>query len=122
MSKVKNFKQFVNENYDLVSQFKGDHHGNPTGKNEYLNSLGLDEDGIKTLEIWINIMKNDENWIKQTYPNGADKSLLQSTDLLFYTTPPNTPNVDDSIERLRISDTGNVGIATASPLSLFCLK
>jgi hypothetical protein len=60
-----------NENYDLVSQFKGDHHGNPMEKNKYLNSLGLDEDGIKTLEIWINTMKSDEHWFNQTYPNGS---------------------------------------------------
>lgn len=64
-------KQFVNENYDLVSQFKGDHHGNPMGKNKYLNSLGLDEDGIQTIEIWINTMLRDEYWFNQTYPNGA---------------------------------------------------
>jgi hypothetical protein len=71
IDKVKNFKQFVNENYDLVSQFKGDHHGNPMEKNKYLNALGLDEDGIKTIEIWINTMKSDEYWFNQTYPNGA---------------------------------------------------
>lgn len=32
IDKVKNFNQFINENYDLVSQFKGDHHGNPMEK------------------------------------------------------------------------------------------
>jgi len=70
-NKIKNFKQFIIEHYDLVSQFKGDHHGNPMDKNEYLNSLGLDEDGIKTIEMWINTMKSDENWYNQNYPNGA---------------------------------------------------
>jgi hypothetical protein len=61
----------LNEDYDLVSQFKGDHHGSRIEKNKYLNSLGLDEDGIKTLEIWINTMKNDKNWFNQKYPNGG---------------------------------------------------
>lgn len=69
---MKHLKRF-NENfgYDLVSQFKGDHHGNPMQKNEYLNSLGLDEFGIKTLEGWINTLKSDEHWMSQTFPNGA---------------------------------------------------
>jgi hypothetical protein len=78
IDKVKNFKQFVNENYDLVSQFKGDHHGNPMEKNKYLNSLGLDEEGIKTLEIWINTMKSDETWFNKTYPNGSSYADLIS--------------------------------------------
>jgi hypothetical protein len=70
------WKQFlnedINENYDLVSQFKGNHHGNPMEKNKYLNSLGLDEAGIETIQIWINLMKSDEDWFNRTYPNGAD--------------------------------------------------
>jgi len=49
-SKIKNFTLFINENYDLVSQFKGDHHGSPMPKNKYLTSLGLDEYGIETLQ------------------------------------------------------------------------
>jgi hypothetical protein len=72
IDKVKNFKQFVNENYDLVSQFKGDHHGNPMEKNKYLNALGLDEDGIKTIEIWINTMKTTIN----EFVNSQDKIKL----------------------------------------------
>lgn len=64
-------RKFLNENYDLVSQFKGDHHGNPMEKNKYLNALGLDEDGIKTIEVWINTMRSDEYWFTQKYPNGA---------------------------------------------------
>ena len=71
IDKVKNFKQFITENYDLVSQFKGDHNGSRMEKNKYLNSLGLDEDGIKTIEVWINTMKSDENWSNQTFPNGS---------------------------------------------------
>ena len=63
--------KFLNENYDLVSQFKGDHHGNPMEKNKYLNSLGLDEDGIKTIETWINLMRSDEYWHNKKYPNGS---------------------------------------------------
>jgi len=61
----------LNENYDLVSQFKGDHHGNPMEKNKYLNSLGLDEYGIETLQTWINLMKNDKDWYNRTFPNRA---------------------------------------------------
>ena len=64
--------------YDLVSQYKGFHDGNPLpGKNEFLHSLGLDEEGIETLETWVNLMVSDENWKKQTYPNG-----LNSTDII----------------------------------------
>jgi hypothetical protein len=79
INKIKNFGQFITENYDLVSQFKGDHYGNPMEKNKYLNSLGLDEDGIKTIEVWINTMKSDENWLNQTFPNG-----ISYVDLISY--------------------------------------
>jgi len=57
----------LNENntggYDLVSQFKLN--------NKYLKSLGLDEDGIETLQIWINLMKSDKNWFNKTFPQGS---------------------------------------------------
>jgi hypothetical protein len=52
---------------------------------------------------------------KQTYSSPALRQVIQSTDLAFFTTPPDTANVDDSVERLRITDTGNVGIGTSSP-------
>ena len=58
----------IEESYDFVSQFKGDHHGNPMPKNQYLNSLGLDGNGIKILEILFNLMRNDNNWYNQAYP------------------------------------------------------
>ncbi len=61
-----------NGHYDLVSQFKGVHHGNPLPfKNKFLTSLGLDEEGIETLETWLNLMTSDENWVEKTYPNGC---------------------------------------------------
>lgn len=42
--------------------------------------------------------------------------LAQGLDLVFYTTDSNgTANADNSIERLRIKDNGNVGIGTTSP-------
>lgn len=66
------FNDFVNENYDLVSQFKGNHNGNEMEKNEFLNSLGLDEDGIKTLETWINLLRADTNWIKAKFADGVN--------------------------------------------------
>ena len=53
---------------------------------------------------------------KQTYslvPTALH--LIQSTDLAFYTVPPGTGNYDDTLERLRITDVGNVGIGTTSP-------
>jgi hypothetical protein len=78
IDKVKNFKQFVNENYDLVSQFKGNHHGNPMPKNKFLNSLGLDEDGITTLQTWVNLMIADKTWLNRTYPNGFNDTALIS--------------------------------------------
>ena len=74
MKSLKNSGGILKENghYDLVSQFKGDHHGNPLpGKNKFLTSLGLDEEGIETLQTWLNLMTSDENWIEKTYPNGC---------------------------------------------------
>lgn len=42
--------------------------------------------------------------------------LAQGTDLAFYTTNSlQTPNADNSSERLRIKDNGNVGIGTTNP-------
>lgn len=72
------FNDFVNENYDLVSQFKGNHNGNEMEKNEFLNSLGLDEDGIKTLETWINLLRADQNWINAKFTDGVNfKNLIK---------------------------------------------
>ena len=52
---------------------------------------------------------------KQTYSSPTVRHLIQSTDLAFYTVPPSAGNYDDTLERLRITDTGNVGIGTTSP-------
>ena len=69
--KLKSFESFVNENWDLVSQFKGDHHGSKMEQNKYLLSLGLDERGIETLQILINLLKEDESWFNMKFPDGA---------------------------------------------------
>jgi len=60
----------LNEDYDLVSQFME--------KNEFLNSLGLDENGIKTLEGWINLLRVDDNWCNDNFPMGTNFSKLIS--------------------------------------------
>ena len=70
------FNDFVNENYDLVSQFKGEHDGNSMERNEFLNSLGLEEEGIKTLETWINLLRADTNWINAKFPDGVNSKKL----------------------------------------------
>ena len=56
---------------------------------------------------------------KQTYADTSARQAIQSTDLAFFTTPPDTYTTDSSIERLRITDTGNVGIGTTSPTATF---
>jgi hypothetical protein len=58
-------------NYDLLSQYKGDHHGNPMPKNQFLNSLALDERGISILQDLVNLISSDEHWMANVYPNGA---------------------------------------------------
>jgi hypothetical protein len=73
IDRVRNYKKSVNESYDLVSQFKGNHHGNPMPKNKYLNSLGLDQ-------IWINLMQDDKSWFSKTYPKGS----ADYVDLISY--------------------------------------
>ena len=50
---------------------------------------------------------------KQTY-GGGNQQLIQSADLAFFTVPPNTSNIDDTVERMRITDGGSVGIGTTS--------
>lgn len=72
------FNDFVNENYDLVSQFKGNHNGNEMEKNEFLNSLGLEEEEIKVLETWINLLRADQNWINAKFTDGVNfKNLIK---------------------------------------------
>jgi hypothetical protein len=51
---------------------------------------------------------------KQTY-GGNVQPAIQSADLVFFTSPPGTGGADDTVERMRIMDTGNVGIGTAAP-------
>jgi hypothetical protein len=61
---------------------------------------------------------------KQTYTPGSDKSLIQSTDLAFFTVPVDagTQNVtDETVERMRITDSGRVGIGTSTPQSRLSL-
>ena len=53
---------------------------------------------------------------KQTYGGTTLRQLIQSTDLAFFTVPPDTPDLDNTVERLRITDTGNVGIGTNDPI------
>jgi hypothetical protein len=53
---------------------------------------------------------------KQTYGAPSVRHVLQSTDLAFFTVPPDTADLDNTVERLRITDTGNVGIGTANPV------
>lgn len=64
----------LNENgrYDLVSQYNGNHHGNPMPKNEFLNSLGLNETGIETLQILVNLITTDSEWCSRIYPQGIN--------------------------------------------------
>ena len=72
-TKVSKQLGIINENgrYDLVSQFNGNHHGSPMAKNSFLNNLGLDESGIKTLNVLLNLISGDEHWMSLVYPNGA---------------------------------------------------
>ena len=55
---------------------------------------------------------------KQTYGQSGLQNLTQSTDMFFSTYPPNSAGIlvaDGSIERMRITDAGNVGIGTTAP-------
>jgi hypothetical protein len=51
---------------------------------------------------------------KQTY-GGSSQQAIQSGDLAFFTSPPGTGGADATVERLRIMDTGNVGIGCNAP-------
>jgi hypothetical protein len=72
-------KGLIKEEYDLVNSFNGQHNTGtpfPEGKNEpwsrFLNSVAYDEDGIKQLQTWINIMIEDKDWLRKKYPNGMN--------------------------------------------------
>ena len=55
---------------------------------------------------------------KQTYGTSGAQNATQSTEMFFSTYPPNSTGViaaDGSIERMRITDTGNVGLGTSTP-------
>ena len=54
---------------------------------------------------------------KQTYGASSYRHLIQSADLAFFTVPPNTNDIDNTVERLRITDTGTVGINTTTPVT-----
>jgi len=51
---------------------------------------------------------------KQTY-GGSLQQLIQSADLIFCTSPPGYGNIDDTVEHLRITDVGNIGINCNAP-------
>jgi hypothetical protein len=56
---------------------------------------------------------------KQTYLDvPSNRVAIQSTDIAFFTVPPNAQNYDDTVERFRIMDSGNVGIGMSSPSAL----
>jgi len=55
---------------------------------------------------------------KQTYGSATLRHLIQSTDLAFFTVAPDTNDLDNTVERMRITDTGNIGIGTNAPGSL----
>jgi type 1 glutamine amidotransferase len=44
-----------------------------------------------------------------------DNWLSQGTDLVFYTGSGSTANADNSVEKLRVKDNGNIGIGTSNP-------
>lgn len=54
---------------------------------------------------------------KQTFSSTTSRELIQSTDIAFCTTPPETTGIDNSIERMRICDNGNIGIGKSAPES-----
>lgn len=51
---------------------------------------------------------------KQTYSSGARRDLIQSADLAFFTSSPGIEAQDETIERFRISDTGEVGVSSGT--------
>ena len=65
---------------------------------------------------------------KQTYVGGNVRHLNQSADLVFFTVPPDRTNYDDTIERLRITDIGFIGVGIPSvgtdrtPISKFTIN
>ena len=69
-------KQLNEIDFDLVSQHKGVHDGNPMQKNEYLNLLGLDKNDIETLQVFVNLLANDNNWTSELYPNGYNDTII----------------------------------------------
>lgn len=52
---------------------------------------------------------------KQTWHESRRRHYNQSTDLVFYTVPPDAVEHDATQERLRITDSGRIGIGTSSP-------
>ena len=70
--------------YDLIGQYKGVHDGNPMGKNVFLNSLGLNENGIETLQILLNLITSDKTWLDNVYPNGYNSNIVIIDILNFF--------------------------------------
>jgi len=58
---------------------------------------------------------------KQTY-GGPNQQLIQSADLAFFTVPPQTTDIDNTVERMRITDYGNIGINQSAPFAQLHIK
>jgi hypothetical protein len=59
---------------------------------------------------------------KQTWTNETNRKAVQSADLAFFTCPDASFNYDDTVERMRITDRGDVGIGTSSPAAKLHIK
>jgi hypothetical protein len=59
---------------------------------------------------------------KQTWSDASNRKAVQSADLAFYTCPDASYNYDDTVERMRITDRGNVGIGTTEPSAKLHIK
>jgi hypothetical protein len=59
---------------------------------------------------------------KQTWTDVNNRKAVQSADLAFYTCPDASYNYDDTVERMRITDKGDVGIGTAAPSAKLHIK
>jgi hypothetical protein len=59
---------------------------------------------------------------KQTWSDASNRKAVQSADLAFFTCPDASYNYDDTVERMRITDRGNVGIGTTEPSAKLHVK